>query len=45
MVAIREALINAVVHRDYNISGADIKFAIFDNRIEITSPGLLPVEK
>lgn len=42
IVAIREALINAVVHRDYNISGSDIKFAIFDDRIEITSPGFLP---
>ena len=40
--AIREAIINAVVHRDYSISGSDIKFAIFDDRIEITSPGQLP---
>ena len=40
--AIREALVNAVVHRDYSISGADIKFAVFDDRIEITSPGALP---
>jgi len=41
--AIREALVNAVCHRDYSRKGADIKFAIFDNRIEITSPGgLLP---
>lgn len=42
IVAIRELISNAVVHRDYSISGADIKFAIFDDRIEITSPGLLP---
>ncbi len=40
--AVREAIVNAVVHRDYSISGADIKFAIFDDRIEITSPGQLP---
>jgi ATP-dependent DNA helicase RecG len=40
--AVREALVNAVVHRDYSISGSDIKFAIFDDRIEITSPGTLP---
>jgi ATP-dependent DNA helicase RecG len=40
--AIREAIVNAIVHRDYNISGADIKFAVFDDRIEITSPGSLP---
>lgn len=42
IVAIREIIANAVVHRDYSISGADIKFAVFDDRIEITSPGLLP---
>ena len=30
------------MHRDYSISGSDIKFAIFNNRIEITSPGNLP---
>jgi predicted HTH transcriptional regulator len=41
--AIREAVINAICHRDYSRKGADIKFAIFDDRIEITSPGgLLP---
>lgn len=40
--AVREALINAIVHRDYSISGADIKLAIFDDRIEITSPGNFP---
>lgn len=42
IVAIREALINAVVHRDYSISGSDIKLSIFDNRLEIISPGNLP---
>ncbi|MHC1757470.1 MAG: RNA-binding domain-containing protein [Methanosarcina sp.] len=40
--AIKEALVNAVCHRDYSRKGADIKFAIFDDRIEITSPGQLP---
>ncbi len=42
LIAIREALVNAVVHRDYSLSGSDIKFAIFDDIIEITSPGALP---
>ncbi len=42
MIALREAVINAVVHRDYSISGSDIKIAIFDDRLEITSPGTLP---
>ncbi|BDG60950.1 AlbA family DNA-binding domain-containing protein [Caldinitratiruptor microaerophilus] len=40
--AVREAVVNAVVHRDYSISGQDIRLAIFDDCIEITSPGLLP---
>jgi len=43
LIAIREAIINAVVHRDYSILGSDIKLAIFDDMIEITSPGgLMP---
>jgi predicted HTH transcriptional regulator len=42
LTAIREAVINAVIHRDYSITGSDIKVAIFDNRLEITSPGSLP---
>ncbi|ACJ75082.1 ATP-dependent DNA helicase [Thermosipho africanus TCF52B] len=33
---------NAVVHRDYSFKGSDIKLAIFDDRVEITSPGGLP---
>ena len=40
--AVREAIINAVVHRDYSIQGSDIKVAIFDDMLEITSPGPLP---
>jgi len=40
--AIREAVGNAVIHRDYSILGSDIKLAIFDDMIEITSPGPLP---
>ena len=41
--AIREVIRNAVVHRDYSLSGKDIKIAIYDDMIEITSPGnLLP---
>lgn len=41
-VAIREALINAVVHADYSQRGAPIRLSIFDDRIEIENPGLLP---
>jgi predicted HTH transcriptional regulator len=40
--AIREAIINAIVHRDYSLMGSDIKIAIFDHKLEITSPGTLP---
>ena len=36
--AIREALINAVIHRDYAILGSDIKVAVYDDMLEITSP-------
>ncbi len=41
-VAVREAIINAVVHADYAQSGAPIRVAIFDDRLEIENPGLLP---
>lgn len=41
-VAIREAVINAVLHTDYSISGSCIQIAIFDDRIEFTNPGGLP---
>jgi len=40
--AIREAVTNAIIHRDYSIHGSDIKVAIFDDMLEITSPGPLP---
>jgi len=39
--AVREALTNAVVHADYSLTGAPIRVAIFDDRIEIESPGML----
>lgn len=39
---IREALVNAVCHRDYSINNRKITVYIFKNRIEITSPGRLP---
>lgn len=37
--AIREAIVNAIAHRDYDFKGTAITFFIFDDRIEITSPG------
>jgi ATP-dependent DNA helicase RecG len=39
---IREAVVNALVHRDYSIAGTDIMLLIFSNRLEIMSPGRLP---
>lgn len=39
--AIREALVNALVHRDYTIDTASITFYIYPDRIEIKSPGRL----
>ena len=40
--AIREAVINAIVHADYSIGGMSISIAVFDDRVEVTNPGLLP---
>jgi len=40
--AIREVIRNAVVHRDYSLTGKDVKVAVYDDMVEITSPGLLP---
>lgn len=40
-VAIREAIVNAVIHRNYHIS-APSKISLYDNRIEIFSPGDFP---
>lgn len=42
VIAIREAIRNAIVHRDYSLTGKDIKIAIYDDMVEITSPGKLP---
>lgn len=40
-LATREALANALCHRDYSIGGGSIGVAIYDNRLEITSTGTL----
>lgn len=40
-VAIREALVNAVGHRDYGQRGASVEVRLFDDAVEIESPGTL----
>jgi predicted HTH transcriptional regulator len=40
--AVFEAVVNAVAHRDYAVSGSKIRFFMFDDRLEIYSPGALP---
>ena len=40
--AVRELIVNAIVHRSY-IDHSSIQIAIYDNRLEITSPGRLPM--
>ncbi len=40
--AVFEAIVNAVAHRDYSIHGSKIRFFMFDDRLEIYSPGSLP---
>ena len=40
--AIREALVNAVVHRDYLLSSTNIEVALYADRLEIVSPGKPP---
>ena len=40
--ALFEALVNAVVHRDYSIRGSRIRLSMFDDRLELCSPGALP---
>jgi ATP-dependent DNA helicase RecG len=40
--AVRELLVNAVAHRDYNLQGDNIHLFIFADRIEVHSPGGLP---
>lgn len=40
--AVFEAVVNAVVHRDYSMAARHIRLSMFKNRLEIDSPGVLP---
>lgn len=39
---VREAVGNALIHRDYSITGTDVTLAVYSNRLEVVSPGRLP---
>ena len=41
-VAVREAIVNAVAHADYAQRAGPIRVAVFEDRVEVESPGLLP---
>jgi len=41
-VALREAILNALAHRDYSMSGTTVDITVWDDRVEIRSPGDLP---
>jgi predicted HTH transcriptional regulator len=40
--AVHEAIVNAVAHRDYSITGSKIRLFLFSDRLELYSPGRLP---
>ena len=42
VAALREAVVNALAHRDYNLSGATVDITVWDDRVEVRSPGPLP---
>ena len=41
MTAIFEAIVNAVAHRDYSIHGSKIRLRVFEERLELYSPGAI----
>ena len=40
--AVREAIVNAVTHRDYTLAGTDVEISLYRDRLEVISPGRLP---
>lgn len=39
---VREAVVNALIHRDYLLTHTDVELVIYADRLEVTSPGRLP---
>ncbi len=42
LAVVREAIVNAIAHRDYSIRGEGIRLLMYGDRLEIYSPGRLP---
>lgn len=40
--AIREVMVNALIHRDYLLAATDIELSVYSDRVEVISPGRLP---
>ncbi|MEK6916938.1 MAG: ATP-binding protein [Nanoarchaeota archaeon] len=40
--ALREGIVNSIIHRDYSIRGTSLMVEVYDDRVEITNPGGLP---
>lgn len=40
--ALQEAVVNALVHRDYLLAGSQVRVFVFEDRVEVSSPGRLP---
>jgi len=40
--AVREAVVNALIHRDYLLSSTDVELSLYSDRLEVISPGRLP---
>lgn len=44
-IALRELLVNAMVHQDLTIMGMNLAIEVFDNRVEISNPGSIMVKE